>query len=158
MKEYVQCFADSIDNPDTDWVVLVDRPDPHWRSGRLNLPGGDVKPGETVIDAACRELYDETGLVAENDVCEILGTVYGDDWVSTVVRCRFKGPYKFVGDGYSWPLIVPLAMALCRGSRIQPELRTIIPLCIAEQPWQMLLNEEPAGYNGCDYVLKIKDF
>jgi 8-oxo-dGTP diphosphatase len=39
-------------------------------AGMWSLPGGHVEPGERVADAACREVFEETGIVAE-----ILGLV-----------------------------------------------------------------------------------
>jgi len=39
-------------------------------AGMWSLPGGHVEPGERVADAACREVAEETGVVAE-----ILGLV-----------------------------------------------------------------------------------
>lgn len=43
------------------WIVMVERADGHgWA-----LPGGYVDPGETALDAAVRELAEETGLIVD---------------------------------------------------------------------------------------------
>jgi len=155
MNEFVLCYADSIDNPDCDWVVAVKRSNPPWQAGRINLPGGMVNPGEDTLDAARRLLESETGLVPTVDGCEILGTMLGLEYTTTVVKCQFRGPYRVVTKSPDFVVVTSLSEILCRGSNILPELRTIIPLCISRQPWQMIISNDRNYFN---YVLQVNDF
>mgnify|MGYP003652001568 CR=1 FL=1 len=47
-----------------DQVLLIRRGTPPMR-GSWSLPGGRIEPGERAVDAALRELREETGVVAE---------------------------------------------------------------------------------------------
>ena len=47
-----------------DSVLLIRRGTPP-RQGEWSLPGGRIEPGERVVDAALRELREETGVEAE---------------------------------------------------------------------------------------------
>jgi 8-oxo-dGTP diphosphatase len=47
-----------------DDVLLIRRGRPP-RQGQWSLPGGRIEPGERVVDAALRELREETGVEAE---------------------------------------------------------------------------------------------
>lgn len=46
-----------------DEVLLIRRGTPP-RLGEWSLPGGRIEPGEKAVDAALRELHEETGVVA----------------------------------------------------------------------------------------------
>ncbi|HWL55297.1 MAG TPA: NUDIX hydrolase [Paracoccus sp. (in: a-proteobacteria)] len=48
---------------DGDRVLLVQRRNPP-DAGLWGFPGGHVEPGETALDAAARELAEETGVIA----------------------------------------------------------------------------------------------
>lgn len=155
MNQYVLCYAHSFDNPDIDWVVLISKRNPPWQDGYLNLPGGKIKPGESILDAACRELKEETGLVSKTDDCKLLGTMHGTNWIVSVVLCGFNGPFSVSYDGPERPVVTSLHEALCQGSCVLPELRVILPLCISRQPWQMILSEDRNYFN---YVLHVNEF
>ena len=47
-----------------DEVLLIRRGTPP-RQGEWSLPGGRIEPGERAVDAALRELHEETGVEAE---------------------------------------------------------------------------------------------
>lgn len=45
-------------------VLVQDRIDPNWPG--ITFPGGHVEAGEPFVDAAVREVYEETGLRVSN--------------------------------------------------------------------------------------------
>jgi len=78
-------------------VLLVQRAKAP-NAGRWGFPGGRIEPGETVAQAAVRELREETGLTAEaGDVLTVIDVIHrGDDgavrlhFVLVAVRCRWQ--------------------------------------------------------------------
>ncbi|TXK42382.1 NUDIX hydrolase [Nonomuraea sp. C10] len=63
-----------IKNRPTARVILADPadralmfrfvpPDPWPREPAWHLPGGGIEPGESAVEAACREAYEETGFI-----------------------------------------------------------------------------------------------
>jgi 8-oxo-dGTP diphosphatase len=66
-------------------VLLVKRPEGVWA-----LPGGKVEPGESTAEAAEREIFEETGIVAE--ALEVLGVfeiTSPKNGLRYVLRCHF---------------------------------------------------------------------
>ena len=57
--------------------LLVTRRHPgKWRGLCWEVPGGGVVYGELPLESACRELAEETGIVAEASELELLGTSF----------------------------------------------------------------------------------
>ncbi len=69
----LQCGAGVIVENNDGQILLVKRTD----NGCWGYAGGAVEIGEKVEDAACRELLEETGLVAEE--LELFSVFSGDD-------------------------------------------------------------------------------
>jgi 8-oxo-dGTP diphosphatase len=69
-----------------DSVLLVRRANPP-RQGEWSLPGGLQKLGETAVEAACREVREETGLnVRVLDVADIVDLI---EWDEPHTRVRY---------------------------------------------------------------------
>lgn len=77
-------------------VLLVRRAKPPDR-GRWGFPGGRIEPGETVIEAALRELQEETGVaVSGGEVLTTFDSIHRDGngelahhFVLVAVLCRW---------------------------------------------------------------------
>lgn len=78
------------------WIVIVERADGHgWA-----LPGGHVDPGETPVEAAARELHEETGLCLPDAVWQLMPPRYVPDprasdeaWMVTVLARTTLGRF-----------------------------------------------------------------
>ena len=60
MVEYVVIHVPIM----SDAILMIRKNRPDWQAGKLNFPGGHIEEGEQPDYAACRELYEETGLTA----------------------------------------------------------------------------------------------
>jgi 8-oxo-dGTP pyrophosphatase MutT (NUDIX family) len=133
VKRYVIAFAWSVHAPNE--VVLIERTKNDWQRGKLNLPGGSIEPGESVIAAAVRELREETSIVASEMDVKHLGVIACEGWSVDVCFC----PYRIVRGGEANTartmcpdegniITVPVREALA-DPRLMPNLQIIIPLC-----------------------------
>lgn len=81
-----------------DGYVLLAR---HWYApGVWTLPGGGIKPNETPIEAAERELQEETGFIAKGGL-EELGIYSGareDDKVAVMIVKEVEGSMRLLPD------------------------------------------------------------
>jgi 8-oxo-dGTP pyrophosphatase MutT (NUDIX family) len=76
--QYVVVHAIDLREPWRVLLVLKDRPE-HLK-GRLNLLGGKIEPGESITEAAIRELKEESGLDPQpvgNTSVEYAGKIEG---------------------------------------------------------------------------------
>lgn len=133
-KEYVVIFPQAYDAETLEThnkVLLVEKQKPEWQKGLFNLVGGKIEAGEGPIDAAIRELHEESGLVPIPHFDPfIAGTITGDFGVVYCVWLGVDANVK-VQQGqdevehvawYEWNELIDLQ------NKLIPNLKTIIPL------------------------------
>lgn len=94
-----------------DSVLLIRRGTPP-RQGEWSLPGGRIEPGERAMDAALRELHEETGVEAELtgliDVVDGLFPEAGRHYVLIDYAARWLSGEPVAGDDAAEARFVPL--------------------------------------------------
>lgn len=135
--KHVLCYARSVTEP-RPLVVMV--------GGRtFHLPGSPVDEGETLVDAAYRTLYEQTGILADKSLIAEAGLIYiGFDTIQ-VMDCPFRGGYHVeTGNEYS-PFLARLHVVL-KSNALAAGMRAVIPLCHAGcHGWT--IQSRPNSYN-----------
>lgn len=100
-----------------DAVLLIRRGTPP-RLGEWSLPGGRIEPGERAIQAALRELREETGVEAEMlgliDVVDGLFPEHGRHYVLIDYAARWLSGEPRAGDDAAEAAFFPFEEALRR--------------------------------------------
>ena len=98
-----------------DEVLLIRRGTPP-RQGEWSLPGGRIEPGERAVDAALRELREETGVEAELtgllDVVDGIFPEAGRHYVLIDYAARWISGEPVAGDDASEARFLTLDQAL----------------------------------------------
>lgn len=101
-----------------DGEVLLIRRGREPRMGEWSLPGGRIEPGERAVDAALRELREETGVEAEIlglvDVVDGLFPEHGRHYVLIDYAARWIGGEPTAGDDAAEAAFVSVEEALRR--------------------------------------------
>lgn len=101
-----------------DGEVLLIRRGREPRLGEWSLPGGRIEPGERAMDAALRELREETGVEAEVlglvDVVDGLFPEHGRHYVLIDYVARWTGGEPVAGDDAAEAVFMPVEEALRR--------------------------------------------
>lgn len=146
MTEYVLAYAHRI-GVKPPKVLLVKKEKPDWQRGRLNLPGGHIEAGESPEEAAVRELFEETGIVASLPDTKVLGIMSADDWRVYVCWCPYRTTHGSKIQAATTKTKEEVRevwlMDVLREPRLIPNLKLIIPLCHARlSGWSMTPTRE----------------
>ena len=115
-----------------DEVLLIQRGTPP-RMGEWSLPGGRIEPGERAVDAALRELVEETGVEARIlgliDVVDGIFPEAGRHYVLIDYAAEWTGGEPVAGDDAADAVFMPIANAVAAVG--WDETRRVIALAVA---------------------------
>jgi 8-oxo-dGTP diphosphatase len=136
-----------------DDVLLVRKDKPAWQQGKLNLPGGKIEEGESPIQAAVRELKEESGYAPLVPI-RYMGAIQSGQ---STIFC-FKAVVEHVAprpdenetqsiDWYRWHQVRV-------DDRLIPNLKIIIPL-IQSGVTDWIIGDTYCGHEKPRHTIKI---
>lgn len=150
-KHQLYVLCDAVPKQHQYWpeVLLIEKQRPAWQEGRLNLPGGHVEEGESLHEAAARELWEETSIRCHPSDVRLMGSIEGPNWTVHVAKCEYD---SFWGGNVAEAqtdeqiMWMPLQHAF-RDKRLMDNLRIIIPLVRSNLiGWQMASELDSGKY------------
>lgn len=137
MLQYTSILVQPYNNPETLLVVLKDRP--LEQAGKFNLIGGKVETGETLEQAAIREMKEESGF--HPSLLVPYGILFGDwgevHYFKTHVEYNFPCPRPEETELVSWVSW----MDLKDSENLIVHLKIIIPLMLSGvKGWKVMSN------------------
>lgn len=121
--EYVVVYVDS----ELDQILVVEKDRPAWQKGRLNLVGGKIEEQENVVDAAIRELEEESGLIPSGTP-ELFGRIYGNWGTVWCVKVPVEAREIQSREGETENVCWKYWDDLKNDSRLIPNLKVVISL------------------------------
>lgn len=89
---------------DGERVLVQDRVDPGWPG--ITFPGGHVEPGEAFVEAAIREVFEETGLTIRNPrLCGVKQRLNSDGsrYIVFLYKCKdYSGELHSCDEGENY--------------------------------------------------------
>lgn len=78
----------AVINRDKKILLLKRGPTAPWNPNNYCFPGGTVEDNESLEQAASRELYEETGIVVDNNSLEKMVIIYPSGYKKTIFVSR----------------------------------------------------------------------
>jgi ADP-ribose pyrophosphatase YjhB (NUDIX family) len=126
---YVICYAHPHWEVYPTDILLIRKNRPDWQAGRYNLPGGKIEDGETIHEAASRELFEETNIKAHH--VRIIGTIEADNCIVYVCECTFDANEEAATMTDEMVFWMDVGDAL-RDPLLLDSLRVAIPFCFTQ--------------------------
>lgn len=91
---YVLCFCKRINKQGKLEVLFILKDRPAWQKGKINLPGGRIENGESPVEAAVRELCEETGLIPRMRPFKASGVMHDREFRIYLVEVEPVDPFQ----------------------------------------------------------------
>lgn len=125
-------------------ILVVGKNKPEWQVGRFNLVGGKIEPGESPIEAAIRELKEESGINHNSDEeSHVYGQIVGSWGKVYVVNIPVTDTTVQQPPSETEQVMWLHWNDLKDNFRLMPNLRVIIPLMITGLKGWIIHDEGP---------------